>query len=252
MNPPGPGAAAVRAQHRPRILAGRVSVAAGWGQPCLSYLLCIRPAGAAQARLAAAQDAISGAERSLLRVPPHALHVSVAWLLPVHEEFGRPKDELWAQYGPGWLAGIGAALRRVPPFRLRMRHLVATDTAVIAVAADPNPVTALRANLAGALARPGKLPLSRGELVHTTLFRYGGALTGPAAFLDRVAAAGDDLDVGIAVHEMFLVREEIFPSLSSKTIHRFALAPGSPGGVAHSADRATLCPDPAPWVTGTP
>ncbi len=222
----GPPAALgpLRAQHRDRVLGNDLSLAAGWGRPCLSYLLCVRPGEATQARLAAVQDAVAGPESSLRRVPPHALHFSVAWLLGVHETFSRPKDELWAQYGPGWLATLNAVLAGLPPFTLRLRELAATDTAVIAVADAPNPVTDLRAELTGALPRPRNLPLSRGELVHTTLFRYGAPLAAPGAFLERVAGA--TVNVQVSVHEMVLIREVVFPSLGFQTIQNFTLGPG--------------------------
>ncbi|MGE5132707.1 MAG: 2'-5' RNA ligase family protein [Gemmatimonadota bacterium] len=228
--PPAAGrpaaAAALRAQHRGRVLGNQLSLAAGWGRPCLSYLLCIRPDADARAGLAAVQDAVAGPEPALLRIPPQALHLSVAWLLGVHETFARPKDELWAEYGPGWLAMLRTALAALPPFSLRLRELAATDTAVIAIADAPNPVTALRAELTGALPRPRNLPLSRGELVHTTLFRYRAPLAAPEAFLQRVAGAAVNLQV--SVHEMALIREIVFPSLRFQTVQNFTLTPGVP------------------------
>ena len=232
-HPAGPGpaaqpaaAAALRDQHRARVLGNQLSLAADWGQPCLSYLLCIRPDAAAQTGLAAVQDEVAGPESSLRRLPPHALHFSVAWLLGVHQRFNQPKDELWAQYGPRWLDTLHAALAALPPFTLRLRELAATDTAVIAIADAPNPVTALRAQLADALPRPWDLPLSRGEFVHTTLFRYGSPLTAPEALLERVAGAAVNLHVG--VHEIVLIREIVFPSLGFQTIQNFTLGFGPP------------------------
>ena len=219
-------ATALRARHRDRVLGNQLSLAAGWGQPCLSYLLCIRPGAAARAGLAAVQDEVAGPESSLRRVPPHALHFSVAWLLGVHETFDRPKDELWSQYGPGWLATLHTTLAALPPFTLRLRELAAPDTAVIAIADAPNPVTALRADLDGALPRPSGLPLSRGEFVHTTLFRYGGPLAAPEALLERVAGTAVNLQVG--VHEIVLIREIVFPSLGFQTIQNFTLGPSRP------------------------
>lgn len=222
---PGEGPASAQAHYRPLVLGNQLSIAGDWGQPCLSYLLCIRPGAAAQAGLAAAQDAVAGPERSLLRIPPAALHISVSWLLPVHQEFSRPKQELWAEYGPGWLAALIRELRPLPAFRLRLRHLVATDSAIIAVAEAPNPVASLRERLAGLLALPGR-PLSRGDFVHTTIFRYGGPLADPAGLLDRVARARADVEV--PVHEMLLVREEVFPSLGYQAVHNFTLVPAEP------------------------
>src|SRR5262249_11729637 len=132
----------------------------------------------ARARLSLIQEGLLDGEPPLRRVPADALHANLAWLLPVHQEFDHPKDELWQRHGPQWLATLNGIVGRDQSFPLRLRHLVATDSAVITVAEEPNPFSALRRELKSALRVPGSL--SAGELVHMTLFRYVGPLRDPA------------------------------------------------------------------------
>jgi hypothetical protein len=95
-----PGAAAAQRRHLPAVLANHLRLERRWDRPCLAYNACVRPGPAAAAALSAVQEGALDLEPSLLRVPARALHASLAWLLPVHQEFGRPKDELWQRHGP--------------------------------------------------------------------------------------------------------------------------------------------------------
>jgi hypothetical protein len=224
-------AAEVRRQHRPAVLANRLRLERRWGRPCLAYNVCIRPGPDAAAALSAVQDRVLTLEPSLLRVPVPALHTNLVWLLPVHQEFGRPKDELWQRHGPGWLAILAAAAGPARGFRLCYRRLVATDAAIIAVADEPNRVSALRRELAPVLPVPGGL--SAGELVHTTLFRYRGPLRDPASLVRWLVAAEFRADADVS--ELLVVRERIFPSLDNQILHRLAL--GTTGVSGPSAAR---------------
>ncbi len=226
-------------QHRPGPPPGNrpapprsLAVERRWGQRCLAYFLCIRPDSQAIAGFAAIQDALAALERSLLRVPKEALHISVAWLLPVHKEYGEDKDVLWERHGADWQAAISGALTARPRFTLGFRELAATDTAVIAIASAPNPVTPLRQELAAGMGMAATLGtaqnLSTGELVHATLFRYGAPLEDPARLRERL----DDLTaaVEVPVSEMCVARELVFPCLDYEIIHRFPLAPAPDRG----------------------
>ena len=130
------------------------------------------------------------------RIPARALHANLVWLLPVHQEFDRPKDQLWQRHGPQWLAILDGIVGRAQSFPLCFRHLVATDSAVIAVAEEPNRLSALRRELKSALRVPGSL--SSGELVHMTLFRYARPLRDPALLVRRLAA-GVQIDVAVGM-----------------------------------------------------
>lgn len=224
MTGPHPIAAETQRRYRSAVLTNRLRFERRWGQPCLAYNVCIRPGPAASATLSAVQEAALDLEPSLLRVPAPALHTNLAWLLPVHQEFGRPKDELWRLHGPGWMTTLTGILGPARGFRLCYRHLVATDAAIIAVADEPNRVSALRRELLPVLPVPGDL--SAGELVHMTLFRYVRPLRDPASLVRWLVTTEFRIDV--EVNELLVVRENTFPSLDYQVLRRLALPPAGP------------------------
>jgi hypothetical protein len=181
-----PAAAGVQRQHAPAVLANQLLLAHRWGQPCRAYNVCIRPGTIGAAALAAIQAKVLRLEPSLLRVPERALHANLTWLLPVHQEFDRPKDELWQHHGPQWITTLADIAGRTSSFRLRYQRLVATDSAVITVADEPNRLSTLRRELMPLLDVPGST--SAGDLAHITLFRYAAPLRDPAALLRWLAA----------------------------------------------------------------
>ncbi|HEY7147450.1 MAG TPA: hypothetical protein VH637_24655 [Streptosporangiaceae bacterium] len=211
-------AARVRREHEPAVLGNQLRLAAGWGRPCLGYHVFVRP-GAAAGALARLQAAALALEPSLLRVPARALHANVAWLLPVQQEFGCPKDELWRRHGARWMAALTRVAAARACFRLRFTDLVATDSAVIAVAREPNGLSALRRELGPALDVPGQL--TAGQLVHMTLLRYGRPLRDPAGLLRWLESVPLCLDVEVS--ELLVIRERTFPSLNVDVIGQIAL-----------------------------
>jgi hypothetical protein len=219
-----PHAAGVQRQHAPAVLANRLLLAHRWGQPCRAYNVCIWPGTATATALVALQARVLRLEPALLRIPERALHTNLAWLLPAHQEFDRPKDELWQRHGPRWLATLAAVTATTSSFRLRYQRLVATNSAVITVADEPNRLSALRRELLPLLQLPGSA--SAGELTHITLFRYAQPLHDPSALLRRLAATRFCLDIDVS--ELLVIRERVYPSLDYQILHRLPLAPTSP------------------------
>lgn len=220
----GPTAADVQRSHAPAVLANQLLLARRWGQQCRAYNVCILPGPAATATLAAVQDRALRLEPALLRVPERALHANLAWLLPVHQEFGQPKDELWDQHGRQWTATLADVAAKTGRLQLRFQRLVATSSAVITVADEPNRFSVLRRELIPLLDLPGSA--SAGDLVHITLFRYTKPLHDPAALLQWLAAAEFRIDIDTG--ELLVIRERIFPSLDYEILHRIPLATASP------------------------
>jgi hypothetical protein len=231
-----PAAASVQRQHAPAVLANQLLPAHRWGQPCRAYNVCIRPGPTAAAALTALQASALRLEPALLRVPEPALHANLAWLLPVHQEFDLPKDELWQRHGPQWTATLADAAARTSSFRLSYRHLVATSSAVITVADEPNRLSALRRELMPLLHLPGSA--SAGDLAHITLFRYAKPLRDPAALLHWAAATKFRLD--IEASELLVIRERVYPSLDYEILHRIALMPASPAQQPATNSRSTI------------
>jgi hypothetical protein len=213
-------AAALQRWYAPAVQANRLLLAQRWGQAYLAYNVFIRADPAGAAALSAVQDQIRQLEPGLLRVPEPALHTTAAFLLPGSAEYDRPKDELWHQHGMTWLAQLAELAAETPRFTLRFRHLVVTDAAIIAVADEPNGLSAFRRRLVTAIGAPGNS--HRYDAVHTVLFRYPAALSDPASLLAWTTAA--DIRADFDVSELLVAREHTFPFLGYDVVRTLGLA----------------------------
>jgi hypothetical protein len=232
----GNPAADVQRQHTPPVLANQLLLAHRWGQPCRAYNVCIRPGPTGAAALSALQASALRLEPSLLRVPQRALHANLVWLLPMHQEFDRPKDELWERHGPQWIATLADAAGRTSSFHLNYRRLAATSSAVITVADEPNPFSALRNELMPLLHLPGSA--SAGDLAHITLFRYATQLRDPASLLQWLAATEFCLDIDVS--ELLVIKERVYPSLDYEVLHHLSLATAAPAEQPATNSRSTI------------
>ena len=212
----------IQDRHAPAVLAGQLELATSWGQPDLGYILIYRPDPAASAALSAFQDAVLALEPGLLRQPQEQLHASIAWLLQVRRDFGRDKDAIWAEQGESWLKTIAAVTEATPPMRLRYDRLVVTDSAVIAVAAEPNPMAEFRRELTAALGLSWPITYASLGVVHSSLLRYPRPLTDPARLLAAVTALEVSIEAG--VRELLMVREFTFPTLAYDVVARLPLS----------------------------
>jgi hypothetical protein len=212
-------AVALQRWHAPAVEANRLVLAQRWGQAFLAYNVFIRADPSRTAALSAIQDRLSSNEPSLLRPPAEALHTTAAFLLPGSAEFDRPKDELWHQNGSRWLAQLEELAATTPRFSLAFRRLVVTDVAIIAVAEEPNGLSAFRRRLLTVMEVPGNS--HRYDLVHITLLRYSAPLRDPAALLEL--AAGYDVRVDLDVSELVVAREHTFPFLGYDVLRRLVL-----------------------------
>jgi hypothetical protein len=219
--PDHPSAAALQRWYAPAVLANRLVMAQRWGQPFLAYNVFIEADRAGAAALTDVQDRLGRLEPSLLRMPAGALHTTAAFLLPGSAEFERPKDELWHQHGARWLGQLAELADVTPWFRLRFRRLVVTDVAIIAVADEPNGLSALRQRLLTVLDVPGGSHSY--DLVHTTLFRYSAQLRDPDAVLTWAGRAGMQADFDVT--ELVVAREHTFPFLGYDVLRRIPLRP---------------------------
>lgn len=207
----GDGAAAIRRRDRAAVLANQLSLDDQWGGPCLVYNVFIRPDPAGQDGLVRIQERALELEPGLLQVPPAALHLTAVFLLGLYEEFSRPREELWREIGPRWLDQLAALAAVTPPFELHFGQVVATQTGIIAVADEPNGLTAFRCAVPAVLAAlPGKTGYSR-ELAHVTLFRYQAPLADPARLVHWLAQT--TFQAKMQVRDMFVAREHTYPLL---------------------------------------
>ena len=169
------------------VIGNRVRPSRDWNKDCGEYNVHIEPDDSARDQLTAAQAGLVAAEPTLLICPAGTLHLSVAWLLAVHVDFGEPKQEIWARHGAEWCAQLAVIAAQHGPFELRFRWLVVTDTSVIAVAAPTEPVQQLRAAITASLFLPPQTK-NNADIVHITVARYRSPLANPAGLLAQAHA----------------------------------------------------------------
>jgi hypothetical protein len=221
----GQRATELREAHREKVARNELRASPLWARPCRAYNVQIELNPATRASLELIQQDLKQAEPSLLVCPGDTLHVSVAWLLAVHASYPAPKDSLWERHAHEWTTELHRIAARSNAFRITYEHIVATNSAVIALARPTGPVNRIRRMIGERLSLP---PETRNEadLVHTTLFRYGGSLSDPEQFLamveDESAAATSEVD------ELIVSKELVFPSLETEVLERLPLAPRTP------------------------
>jgi len=190
-----------------------------WNAACCAYNLYYIPPIEVRSSLHQAAQRLRQIETRMLVVPEHALHTSVGWILPVR--FTR-----LAQYRARWVSDrghvtrvVGREIEKTPVIDIHYTRMMWTPTAVIAIAEPAEPVNELRDRIAQQLALP--TPFARGRLVHTTLCRYSTPPTDTtrlARLVDSVLLCQDT-----TIHELSIVEETRFPSLSYSVVQRYKL-----------------------------
>ena len=211
----------LREAHREKVARNEVRASPLWARPCRAYNVQIELDPRSKSSLEKTQQSLYQAEPNLLVCPRHTLHVSVAWLLAVHASYPVPKDSLWERHGEEWTTELSSIVARSAGFRIAFEHVVATDSAVIALAEPNEPVNRIRGMIRERLRLP---PETRNEadLVHTTLFRYRGALSDPEKFLATLEDTG--AEVAAEVDELVVSKELVYPSLEAEVLARLPLA----------------------------
>jgi hypothetical protein len=211
----------LREAHREKVARNEVRVSPLWAQPCRAYNVHIELDPRAKASLEKTQQVLKRAEPTLVACPQQALHVSIAWLVAVHASYPVPKDSLWERHGEEWTTELNRIAAQSKGFRITYEHVVATDSAVIALAEPTEPVNRIRRMIRGRLRLPSETR-NEADLVHTTLFRYRGPLCDPEKFLamleDTSAEAAAEVD------ELVISKELVYPSLEAEVLARLPLA----------------------------
>jgi hypothetical protein len=211
----------LREAHREKVARNEVRGSPLWAQPCRAYNVQIELDPRTKASLGETQQSLKQAEPNLLMCPQETLHVSIAWLLAVHASYPVPKDSLWERHGEEWTTELDRIATQSAGFRIAYEHVVATDSAVIALAEPTEPVNRIRRMIRERLRLPSETR-NEADLVHTTLFRYRGPLSDPERFLamleDMSAEAAAEVD------ELVVSKELVYPSLESEVLARLPLA----------------------------
>jgi hypothetical protein len=211
----------LREAHREKVARNEVRASSLWAQPARGYNVHIELDPPTRSALEKIQQSLKQAEPNLLACPPQTLHVSLAWLLAVHASYPLSKDFLWERHGGEWMAELGRIAAKSTAFRITYEHVVATDSAVIALARPREPVNRIRGMIGDRLRLP---PETRNEadLVHTTLFRYRGALSNPYEFLAKLEDTSADATA--EVQELVISKELVYPSLEAEVLGHLPLA----------------------------
>jgi 2'-5' RNA ligase len=211
----------LREAHREKVARNEVRVSPLWAQPCRAYNVQIELDPRTKSSLEKIQQSLKQAEPNLLVCPQKTLHVSLAWLLAVHASYPVPKDSLWERHAEEWTVELTRIAAQSTGFRITYEHVVATDSAVIALAQPSEPVNRIREMIRERLRLPSETR-NEADLVHTTLLRYRGALSDAAKFLamleDTSAEAAAEVD------ELVVSKELVYPSLEAEVLARLPLA----------------------------
>ena len=219
----GRRATELRKAHRKRVARNEVRVSPLWARPCLAYNVQIELDPRAKASLGKVQQRLHQAEQSLLACPRETLHVSVAWLLAVHVTYPVPKDALWERHAEEWTTELEHIAAESLGFRFAYERLVATDTAVIALAEPTEPVNRIRQMIRERLRLPAETR-NEADLVHTTLFRYRDPLRDPERFLTMLEDTSAGAAAASEVDELVVSKELVYPSLEAEVLARLPLA----------------------------
>jgi hypothetical protein len=192
-----------------------------WAQPCRAYNVHIELDPHTRSSLKKIQQGLYQAEPNLLVCPERTLHVSLAWLVAVHVSYQVAKDSLWMRHGEEWMAQLRRIAAQHTGFGITYEHVVATDSAVIALAQPTEPVNRIREMIRERLRLPAETR-NEADLVHTTLFRYGGALSDPEKLLAMLEDTSADATA--EVEELVVSKELVYPSLEAQVLGRLPLA----------------------------
>ena len=211
----------LREAHQEKVARNEVRVSPLWARPCRAYNVHIELDPPTRSALEKVQQGLFQAEPNLLACPKETLHVSVAWLLAVHESYPVDKDSLWERHAEEWKAELRRIAAESTAFRITYEHVVATDSAVIVLARPSEPVNRIRQMIRERLRLP---PETRNEadLVHTTLFRYRGQLSDPEKLLATLEETSADATT--EVEELIVSKELVYPSLEAEVLGRLPLA----------------------------
>ena len=211
----------LREAHREKVARNEVRVSPLWAQPCRAYNVQIELDPRTRSSLENIQQSLHQAEPNLLVCPEKTLHVSLAWLVAVHASYRVDKDSLWKRHVEEWMAQLRRIAAQHTGFGITYEHVVATDSAVIALAQPSEPVNRIREMIRERLRLPAETR-NEADLVHTTLFRYRGALCDPEKLLAMLEETSDDATA--EVEELVVSKELVYPSLEAEVLGRLPLS----------------------------
>ena len=207
--------------YREKVARNEVRASPLWERPSRGYNVHIELDPLSRSALGKVQQSLCQAEPDLLVCPKVTLHVSLAWLLAVHESYPVDKDSLWERHAEEWTAQLRSIATESTAFRITYERVVATDSAVIALARPSEPVNRIREMIRERLRLPSETR-NEADLVHTTLCRYRARLSDPDKLLAMLEETS--VDATAEVEELVISKELVYPSLEAEVLERLPLA----------------------------
>ena len=191
-----------------------------WSKSCLAYNLQADLDDTCRDDLCQVQERLRLPASWALPCPMGSLHVSVARMLSVREDYGASKDLIWAHWGAEWCDSLAGLMARLRPFPLRFTRLQVSSAAVIALA-EPAPEVDEVRGLAGQLLSRAGLKPGQPSIVHCTLARFGTSGHHLRALSER--ARGVVLSAMATVEYLVVSKELVYPSLVTESLARLYL-----------------------------
>jgi len=141
-----------------------------WSKPCLAYNLQAEFDDHCLDNLNHVQENLWLPGSWALLCPRDSLHVSVATMLSVRENYGTSKDVIWAQWGGQWCDSPAELVAGLQPFQVRFTRLQVSAAAVAALAEPIPEVDEVRGRAKELLSIVGLQP-DQPSIVHHTLAR---------------------------------------------------------------------------------
>jgi hypothetical protein len=191
-----------------------------WSKPCLAYNLHAELDDACRDELFQVLESLRLPSSWALPCPPASLHVSVATMLSVREDYGASKEVIWACWGRQWCHSLAELVAGLRPFRVRFTRLQVSAAAVIALAKPVPEVDEVRERASQLLSWAGLTP-SQPSIVHCTLARYGAS--GQKLRALASAARGVAISAETTVEYLVVSKELVYPSLVNESLARLHL-----------------------------
>lgn len=189
-------------------------------KPCLAYNLHAELDAQCREDLADVQERLHRPSWGALRCPAPSLHLSVATILSVRQDYGTPKDLIWESWGRKWSASLRELAAGLQPFVVRFTSLQVSTAAVIAIA-DPVPEVGLVRARAKELLSEAGLQAGQPSILHSTLVRY--ATSGQDLGAVARSAQAVELRAQTVVTSLVICKELVYPNLVSETLDRLQL-----------------------------
>lgn len=194
----------------------QIQVDKEWNNNCLGYnIQFVLPTDVCDQLKIVQQKILETEPNSLYCCPEDSLHIAISWILATRNNYQKPKDEWWKIIGKDCKSGLDKISTESSKFVVNFTNIVATNTAIIALAYDNGEMAKLRQKINTLLPIPIETE-NKAEIIHSTLFRYAKPLNNPQLLLKVID--GMQLNIPVVIDSLVIRKELIYPSLKSEPL----------------------------------